>query len=93
MQSDFLTMYNWLEIYFAQIEQKSYRQNRKAIDGTKKAVDRRKWLLIEQKGYRQKQTRKAIDRTEKLSIEQKSYRQNRKAIDRTETLETKENGY
>ena len=42
------------------IEQKSYGWNRKAID-------RRKWLLIEQNG-------KAIDRTEKLSIEENGYR-------------------
>ena len=53
------------------IEEKSYRQNRNAIDRTGN-------------GYRL--IRMAINRTEKLSIEQKSYRQNNKAIDRTEKL-------
>ena len=46
------------------IEQKSYGWNRKA-------VDRRKWLLI-------------IDRKEELPIDQNGYQKNRIAIDRTE---------
>ena len=65
-------------------EQKSYRQNRKAIDRTEN-------LSKDQKSYRW--NRKAIDRSEWLSIEQNSYRQIRMAIDRSEWLSIEGNSY